>query len=310
MGRAKQRMELISNEKARYVTFQKKKKGLKKKTYELKTLCDVDVCVIIYGSQMDDHPSEAEIWPPNPDTIQHLIDAYRHQSNEDRIKRSLNLSNFFEDRNQKMEHALVKLRQRNNEATYSTWDDRYNDLSKEQLRDLEGMLEEKLQSAKARVAFMKGTHNAFTTQNHSCVGLFGTVSTQLEPQPISLLNQSEVEIPIHYPFNQIHQGFQLDGKAMEYSMKMLSMNNNYYTELGGVSNSTFLGNPLVCYDPMMPGMLENRVANNPSSPMGYYNPSIQTMSPYLQYLKMESASASSSLLTSHMDKYSEARDFR
>ncbi|XP_057493334.1 agamous-like MADS-box protein AGL82 [Actinidia eriantha] len=278
MGRAKQRMELISNEKARYVTFQKRKKGLKKKTYELKTLCDVDVCVIIYGSQMDDHPSEAEIWPPNPDTIQHLIDAYRHQSNEDRIKRSLNLSNFFEDRNQKMEHALVKLRQRNNEATYSTWDDRYNDLSKEQLRDLEG--------------------------------LFGTASAQLEPQPISLLNQNEVEIPIHYPFNQIHQGFQLDAKAMEYSMKMISMNNNYYNELGGVSNSTFLGNPLVCYDPMMPGMLENRVVNNPSSPMGYYNPSIQTMSPYLQYLKMESASASSSVHTSHMDKYSEARDFR
>ncbi|KAI8025717.1 Developmental protein SEPALLATA 3 [Camellia lanceoleosa] len=49
MGKAKQNMELIRNDKTQYVTFQKRKKGLKKKTYELKTLCDVEVCLIIYG---------------------------------------------------------------------------------------------------------------------------------------------------------------------------------------------------------------------------------------------------------------------
>ncbi|GMP35845.1 hypothetical protein CsSME_00008146 [Camellia sinensis var. sinensis] len=62
-------MELIRNDKTRYVTFQKRKKGLKKKTYELKTLCDVEVCWIIHGPKINDRPTndQAEIWPPNPD---------------------------------------------------------------------------------------------------------------------------------------------------------------------------------------------------------------------------------------------------
>ncbi|KAL6984015.1 hypothetical protein U1Q18_017390 [Sarracenia purpurea var. burkii] len=75
MGRAKRRMELINNEKARYATFQKRKKGLEKKTYELKTLCDVEVCLIIYRPKMDEHPTEPEIWPPNPDVIQQSIET-------------------------------------------------------------------------------------------------------------------------------------------------------------------------------------------------------------------------------------------
>lgn len=149
MGRAKQRMELIRNGKSRYVTFQKRKKGMKKKAYELQTLCDVEVCLIVYGPTTDEHhndPLEAEIWPENPDTIHHLLDSYKNQPPEERVKKTQTLSNFFIDRNQKIEDSLVKLRKKNDEATYSTWDDRYSNWSMEQLRGFEVTLEGKLAS--------------------------------------------------------------------------------------------------------------------------------------------------------------------
>ncbi|CAL5374591.1 unnamed protein product [Camellia sinensis] len=299
MGKAKQNMELIRNDKTRYVIFQKRKKGLKKKTYELKTLCDVEVCLIIYGPKINDRPTDdqAEIWPPNPDVIQHLIDTYKNQSSEDRTRRTLGLSNFFEDRNQKIEDMLVKLRKKNNEARYSTWDDRYNGLSKEQLREFESVLEGKLQDVKAKVAFMKGIDQKLsvacnddnshtqTTQNQSYFMHGGMFGTKVDNDIANL----------QYSFNQA----QVDANSKANPMMMISMNNNqYYNQLGSMSSCNFMYNPLdrpIYYDPMM---LENLIVNNPSPLVGYYNPSIQTTSP------------SSSVHASQLDKYYKLGDFK
>ncbi|KAI8007446.1 Class V chitinase CHIT5b [Camellia lanceoleosa] len=267
MGRAKQRMELIRNKKARYVTYQKRKKGLKKKTCELETLCDVQVCLIIYGPKLDDNSTEVEIWPQNPNDIQRLIHTYRNQSIEDRHRRTLDLSNFFENRNQEIEDALVKLRKKNDKALYSTWDDHYNHLSEGQLRAFEGMLEGKLADVKARVEFMKGTRalaslndmEQTTQQNHSnyfMQGLFGTTSLQMgiihEKMPISSLNSLyEIDgIPLHYPFDQTdHQGIvELDAKSMAISPMMMPMNNindTHYTQLGGMSSKELAASMLL-----------------------------------------------------------------
>ncbi|KAI8017115.1 Agamous-like MADS-box protein AGL82 [Camellia lanceoleosa] len=282
MGKAKQNMELIRNDKTRCVTFQKRNKGLKKKTYELKTLCDVEVCLIIYGPKINDRPTDdqAEIWPPNPNVIQHLINIYKNQSSEDRMRRTLGLSNFFEDRNQKIEDMLVKLRKKNDEARYSTWDDRYNGLSKEQLREFESVLEGKLQDVKARVAFMKGIDQKLsvacindnshtqTTQNQSYFMHGGMFGTEVDNDIANL----------QYSFNQA----QVDANSKAnptMMMTMMPMNNNqYYNQLGGMSSNNFMCNPLdwpIYYDPMM---LENMIVNNPSLPVGYYNPSIHTTS--------------------------------
>ncbi|CAL5376340.1 unnamed protein product [Camellia sinensis] len=295
MGKAKQNMELIRNDKTRYVTFQKRNKGLKKKIYELKTLCDVEVCLIIYGPKINDRPTDdqAESWPPNPDVIQHLINIYKNQSSEDRMRRTLGLSNFFEDRNQKIEDTLVKLRKKNDEARYSTWDDRYNGLSKEQLREFESVLEGKLQDVKARVAFMTGIDKKLsvacindnshtqTTQNRSYFMHGGMFGTEVDNDFANL----------QYSFNQA----QVDANSKANSMMMMAMmpknNNQYYNQLGGVPSNNFMCNPLdwpIYYDPMM---LENMIANNPLPPEGYYNLSIQTTSP------------SSSAHASQLDKY-------
>ena len=53
MGRSRLPLELIPKEKSRKITFQKRTMGLKKKTYEISTLCGVDACVrSIVGRQM------------------------------------------------------------------------------------------------------------------------------------------------------------------------------------------------------------------------------------------------------------------
>ncbi|KAH7858901.1 hypothetical protein Vadar_029199 [Vaccinium darrowii] len=297
-------MELIRNEKSRYVTFQKRKKGMKKKAYELQTLCGVEVCLIIYGPITDERPntSEAEIWPENPATIHdHLIESYKNQPSEERAKRTLTSSDIFMDRTQKIEESLVKLRKKNGEAMYSTWDDRYSNLSYQQLREFDALLEGKLQDVKARIALMKGSSHTQTTQNPSCFvqDLFGTRNMQWEDvheqQPISMLNpRFDYGVPIHYPFNpEIQQGIQIDANSMENSIMMMPMNygNQYGTtasQLGGASSSKFMCNlpferPIYGYDPSMSGMLDNPL------PLGYcINPKMETMSPYLQYLKMVS----------------------
>lgn len=117
MGRAKLSMTLISSEKARYATFQKRKKGLKKKTYELQTLCGVEVCLIIYRPKIDVHAPGIEFWPQNNEEIEALIDVYQKQPVEDRNRRTINLSHFFEDRKRKVEEAIGKLRMKNNEPS-------------------------------------------------------------------------------------------------------------------------------------------------------------------------------------------------
>ena len=47
MVRSRLPLDLIPKEKSRKITFQKRTMGLKKKTYEISTLCGVDACVIL-----------------------------------------------------------------------------------------------------------------------------------------------------------------------------------------------------------------------------------------------------------------------
>lgn len=50
--------EFIANERQRKQTFRKRKANLLKKLSELKTLCDVDACAVIYNNG-----AESEVWP-------------------------------------------------------------------------------------------------------------------------------------------------------------------------------------------------------------------------------------------------------
>ncbi|KAL4588440.1 hypothetical protein LXL04_001330 [Taraxacum kok-saghyz] len=149
MGRAKLKMELITKEKTRYTTYQKRKQGIIKKASEFTILCDVNTVIIIYPPNSD----EPEIWPENPDQIKKTIASYKAKKS-DNGKRSYDLNDFFEDRKKKIEDELLKARKRNMEAKYATWFDEFDGLSEGELRQFAMELENK-ENLVRRLEFQK-----------------------------------------------------------------------------------------------------------------------------------------------------------
>ncbi|KAI3942220.1 hypothetical protein MKW92_015906 [Papaver armeniacum] len=115
MGRAKLYSELITKEKSRNSTYFKRKQGLRKNLHEFKTLCGVDTLMIAYGPKQGDHPIEVETFPPELEKVNEIIKMYQKVSEEDKVKRTLTLKNFFEDQKRKSTAELVKLRKKNQE---------------------------------------------------------------------------------------------------------------------------------------------------------------------------------------------------
>lgn len=147
MGRRKIGMELIKNERCRNLTYQKRKKGLEKKAEELSILCQVKLCLIIYGDKEQEEP--ATVWPEK-DTVQSLIESYRGRSDDDRRLRTHDLSFYFRELSKKVEMESSKLRKRNHEAKYPTWDEFYDNLSADQLKQLAISLGGKIELIKQR----------------------------------------------------------------------------------------------------------------------------------------------------------------
>ncbi|GMH22973.1 hypothetical protein Nepgr_024816 [Nepenthes gracilis] len=175
MERAKLTMEFITNEKARDTTFQKRKKGLKKKAYELSTLCDVPICVIIYHCSSQ---SELEIWPSNREKVRKIIDRYNSVPKENQQKRAHTLGDILEGRKRKVEQDLFK-QQKNSTATkYSNWHASFDSFDKDQLMKMLLILDERLKTVRTRIASMKGSEDltalisSFPSDNLQGLGLF------------------------------------------------------------------------------------------------------------------------------------------
>ncbi|KAJ4975574.1 hypothetical protein NE237_000680 [Protea cynaroides] len=178
MGRAKVKLELIAKEKSRNTTFQKRKKGLKKKTYEFSTLCGVDACLIIFDPKQGDGV-QPDTWPENRENVLNIIQKFRKHSREEQGKRQLGLPQFLEDQTKKLRSDLVKLRQRNGNAKYPTWDNYINDFSLIELRTLIASLNSKLELVKLNIDL--------TVLNHDVAGL--------------------IEYPVPPPLNQSSQPY-------------------------------------------------------------------------------------------------------
>ncbi|KAL8139722.1 hypothetical protein V2J09_005743 [Rumex salicifolius] len=153
MGRGKLAFELINNAKARNLAFQKRKMSLKKKAYELSTLCDVPVCVLVYSP---DHPPDSEpplIYPENRDEAQSIINRYLAipPKGENRSKRrSLDLHDVVQQGNIK--------RRRVDDSTASNPDcpnlvaSNLDGLNGDQLCNMVSVLDQKLQFVQNRIA--------------------------------------------------------------------------------------------------------------------------------------------------------------
>ncbi|KAK2968628.1 hypothetical protein RJ640_030708 [Escallonia rubra] len=305
MGRAKLSMELIKNEKSRSATFQKRMIGLKKKCHELSTLCGVNVGMIVYAPKKDGEPGEPDIWPPRRHDIVDLINKYRSKPNEDRKKRTICLSDFFEDRKEKAENTLMKLRKINEEAKYPTWDTLYETLSTGQLQEVKSFLESKIEAVNTKLECMKSKEACLSLNlqhepyNFMHSNLFGSSSMDLEivhQQPMCPFNTLD-------HFNQAQQGLDLRMNAMANPTMM--MNNNNYNQPRNASSDNYLYAPLngpVCYDPMLEST--SIAPNNQPSPapqVCYYGTAVHEQTAY-QYLPVQSH-------TSQINEYYEITNF-
>lgn len=152
MGRSRLPLELIPKEKSRKVTFQKRSIGLKKKTHDISTLCGVDACLIIYGRSSDGCPPEPVLWPPNPEEVKSIINRYKQHREQDGLIKATDLSSFFEEKTKAIQKEISKLGG-TDRSMYSTWNDRLNNLSADQLRELINSWSKKLEIIKSRVEF-------------------------------------------------------------------------------------------------------------------------------------------------------------
>ncbi|KAL3641127.1 hypothetical protein CASFOL_016095 [Castilleja foliolosa] len=155
MGRAKLNMELIPKKKSRHTTFKKRKEGLVKKIHEFTTLCDVKACMIIYGPKQEETGLfEPETWPQNTDEVHHIIDIYKSKK-KDSNNKTFSLSDFFDDRQRKIEDELNKIRKKNRELKYPTRPECMNFMTEARLRDFAAALGEKADIVRSRIEFLK-----------------------------------------------------------------------------------------------------------------------------------------------------------
>ncbi|EXC33359.1 MADS-box protein [Morus notabilis] len=135
MGRGTLPLRLIPKERARRITFAKRKKGLLKKAYELSTLCDVKVCVIIYDTTnqlSDDHHYHHQhdhrhdyhhqqavyepihTWPEQPHEVESIIAKYlAYKAKNPVSKKDLDIADFFKEKIKKIQHDTKKLAEEN-----------------------------------------------------------------------------------------------------------------------------------------------------------------------------------------------------
>lgn len=147
MGRRKTKLalELIQEDKARKVTFRKRKNGLFKKAFELTTLCDVKVCTIVYEKKSEGKLAPPQTFPAKFEEVKEIIDKYK--SNSSKIKKVQNLADFYATQTMQVKKEIVKLRTKSYEEKYPTWDDRLNEYSLDQMHELLNNLEAKIQAA-------------------------------------------------------------------------------------------------------------------------------------------------------------------
>ncbi|KAH6813716.1 hypothetical protein C2S51_022734 [Perilla frutescens var. frutescens] len=226
MGRAKLKMELITKEKSRNITFKRRKEGLIRKMHEFSTLCDVSSCIIIYGPRNENGRIEPEIWPQNLEEIKRIIGVFKSK-NKDSGYKSFGISDFFHDRNRKIEEELAKMKKKNLECKFPTWPDVMNFKSEGELRELGAALSNKLEHVKSRIEFLKRNRQGYynfvdfgesrSSQSHmsaAAVGLYAPTQSRgvemfQQPMPVP------VPVPVPIPVPLVNQN----------SMMMMSLIN-------------------------------------------------------------------------------------
>ncbi|KAK4853009.1 hypothetical protein QYF36_002266 [Acer negundo] len=133
--------------------YLKRKTTLLKKANQLNKLCDVNVCMVCFGPD-----KTVETWPENKSEVCDIISKYKLGYNMGREKKH-NLVGFLENKKKKLEEKSNKKMKKKNLgggcSVYSTWDERLDRFSEEELVGLCGLLDSKLQNLTEKINLKK-----------------------------------------------------------------------------------------------------------------------------------------------------------
>ncbi|XP_043694614.1 MADS-box transcription factor PHERES 1-like [Telopea speciosissima] len=279
MGRAKVKLELIATERSRNTTFQKRKKGLKKKTYEFSTLCGVDACLIILGPNQGDRVVEPETWLENREDVLNIIDQFRKNCTVGPGKRHVDIPDLLEDQTKKVRFKLAELRQWKDKDKYPTWDDRINNFSKDQLMTLVASLDSKLELVKLMIDLNEINHNPLD----DVIGLIGYSVPPMNQNP-PLLPPPYVDFSNTSTMDDIHMQMQHHHRlSIDYGHLINGM--DFVTNCYGASNSIMpyhvpSMSSQIYYNPMLPTCNEKAIMlnNTEGGPVPcYISPNMQPM---------------------------------
>ncbi|KAK0594898.1 hypothetical protein LWI29_001691 [Acer saccharum] len=130
--------------------YNRRKTTLMNKANQLSKLCDVNVCVVCFGPD-----KTVETWPANRSEVCDIISKYKLGglgNNMGRGKKH-NLVGFLENKKKKLEEKSNKKIMKNlvGGCVYSTWDERLDRFSEEELVGLCGCLDSKLQNLRDEI---------------------------------------------------------------------------------------------------------------------------------------------------------------
>ncbi|GMI86662.1 hypothetical protein HRI_002335500 [Hibiscus trionum] len=320
MGRGKLNMKFIMKEKVRVSTYEKRKKGLLKKAKEFSILCGVETCVIIYGPKSDESVAKLEIWPPVHAEVMNVINKYKGKPLHIREKKCYNVLDFFAIRQKKLDDEICKLQKANREAKFSTWDDRINTFSVNQLSALLARLDSNLETVKNRIKMIKGNQQSLIQGSKPMI--LGGAETQFIQPTLDLYNNQvrsslfqknlDMEITKHHQLQQQQQQQQpmfivpsynpfssgtdalqwqpFNLNPMENPMTMVPPTNGGldFTHVDGECSSSIShmssSAQAFNYDPAAAQMVDNVALNNHSwrVPICFYGQFMQPMTQFMQ----------------------------
>ncbi|XP_030508993.2 agamous-like MADS-box protein AGL11 [Cannabis sativa] len=238
-------LKLIPNEKARRVTFSKRKSSLIKKAYELSTLCDVKVCLIIKDSTNQPSNNPIATWPKDPHKVRSLINDYKiAKTTQKPSSKSLqNLTDFLKERINKVNKEIEKLCQSQEKSKGIVVGNGSNQekLNGNQLCKFASELDNKMKQLNLRMRHLISSHNfklQMLLQQHQMISssskapLFGMNYHNIT----SLLNSNDYVFDKYYNGNgtNLFQEDQRDQHGQYYDLKINGSNNNNMLEFGGV----------------------------------------------------------------------------
>ncbi|KAF7820424.1 agamous-like MADS-box protein AGL80 [Senna tora] len=112
MDREKVKLEYITDDLKRKVSFRKRKENVIKKTSELNILCDVDAAAIIYSGRSDSRP---QVWPDDQG-VHRFLEKYHGRPV---LEKTLNQEGLIQQRLLKEKQYLKKLSNENYEEELS-----------------------------------------------------------------------------------------------------------------------------------------------------------------------------------------------